>query len=67
MREFLFGYGEAPQVFEWQIDSRFCVIDGYVLPEVCQLQSGAGVVGKLLALAVAIAAKIENQMAYRIR
>ena len=38
-----------------------------VLPEIRQLQRGAGVIGKLLALGVAVAAEIQHQAAHRIR
>ena len=43
------------------------VVDGHVLPEVCQLQRGASVVGKLLALSVAIAAEVQHEMSHRVR
>ena len=46
-----------------KIDAAFGVVDGDVLPEVCQLQRGAGVVGKLLALGIAITAEVEHEMA----
>ena len=67
MRQIFFGDGIAPQIFERQIDSAFGVIDAYVLPEVCQLQCGASVVGKLLALGIVIAAEVEDEMSDGIR
>ena len=63
----LLGDRVLAQVFERQIDSAFGVVDGYVLPEVRQLQCGAGVIGKLLALGIAITAKVEHKMSDRIR
>ena len=55
------------QIFERQIDSAFGVVDADVLPEIRQLQRGAGVVGKLLALGIVIAAEVEHEMADGIR
>src|SRR5581483_4498466 len=57
---------EPAQVFERKIDAAFLEIYPDVLPEIGQLQRGTGVVGKLLPLRVAIAAKIQDQMAYRV-
>jgi len=62
--EVSFGHSELTQVFERQIDSAFGVVDGNVLPEVRELQGGAGVIGKLLALGVVITTEVENEMAY---
>ena len=61
-----FGHSELTQVFERQIDSTFGVVDGNVLPEVRELQGGAGAIGKLLALGVVITTEVENEMAYGI-
>ncbi len=57
----------TPQIFERQIDSAFGIVHADILPEVGELQRGAGVVGKLLALRVVIAAEIEDEMPDRIR
>ena len=40
-----FGDCELAKIFERKIDSAFGVVAGYVLPEVGELQSGAGVIG----------------------
>ncbi len=55
------------RLFQRQIDSSLCVIHRDVLPEVRQLQRGAGVVGKLLPLGIAIAAQVQHQMSHGIR
>src|SRR5690348_12803503 len=49
------------------IDAAFVQVARNVLPEIGKLQSGAGGVGKALALLVAIAAEIEDQTAHGIR
>ena len=67
LRQIFLGDRVLAQVFQRQIDSAFGVVDGYVLPEVRQLQCGAGVIGKLLALGIVIAAKVEHEMADGIR
>ncbi len=56
-----------PHIFQRNINASLGIIHGDVLPEVGQLQSGAGVVGELLALGVAITAQVEDEMAYGIR
>ena len=66
-RNIIFAHAEAPQVFERQIDPALGVVHANVLPEVRQLQRGAGEIGKLLPLRIAIAAKIQHEMADRIR
>ena len=58
---------ESAKVFEREIDSSLGVVGSYVLPEVGELQGGAGEIGKALALGVAVAAEVENEMADRIR
>ena len=63
----VFGHSEAPQIFERQIDSAFRIVNGYVLPEVRQLQGRAGAVRQFLPLGIAIAAQIEHEMAHGIR
>src|ERR1700692_4201038 len=65
--QIFFRHGIFPQVFKRQIDSALGEVDANVLPEVCELQRGAGVVGKLLPLGIAIAAEIEYEMSDRIR
>ena len=65
--QIFFGDRIAAQVLERQIDSAFAVVDCDVLPEIRQLQSGAGVIGKLLALGIVISAEVEDEMAYGIR
>ena len=52
--------------FQREIDSPFGVIDGHVLPEVRQLQGGAGEIGELLPFGIAIAAQVQHQMSDRI-
>ena len=63
----VFADFEAAQVFEREIDAALGVIDADVLPEIRQLQRGAGEVGELLALGIAISAEIEHEMADGIR
>ena len=58
---------ELFEAFQGEIDSAFVVIGADVLPEICQLERGAGEVGKLLALGVAVSAEIEDQVADGIR
>src|ERR1019366_9289394 len=58
---------EAAKIFERKIDTALFVIDADVLPEVGELQCRAGEVGELLALGVAVSAKVEYEMADRIR
>ena len=67
VRNVVFGDFEAAKVFERKIDASLGVIDGDVLPEVCELQCGAGEVGKLLAFGIAISAEVEHEMADGIR
>ena len=55
------------QSVERNVDATLFEIARNVLPEIRQLQCGAGEIGKLLALGVAIAAEIQHQAAYRIR
>ena len=64
---FVFGYTEAAKVFEWKIDTAFAVVSADVLPEVRELQSRAGVVGKLLTFWVAVSAQIQDQVSDWIR
>ena len=59
----LLGDVEAAQVFERKIDASFFVVDADILPEVGELQGGAGEVGKVLAFEIAISAKVEHEMA----
>ena len=67
MGDVVFADLEPAQVFERQIDAALGVVGGDVLPEVGELQGGAGEVGELLALGVAISAEVENEMADGIR
>ena len=67
MLDIFLAHGVTPQVFERQINSALGVVHADVLPEVGQLQRGAGVVGKLLALGIVIAAQVEDEMPYGIR
>src|SRR6266496_4686670 len=53
---------KAGQVFEWKVDSSLLVIDADILPEIRQLQGGAGEVGELLAFGVAVPAEIKHEM-----
>src|SRR5260370_20887491 len=62
-----FAHAEAAQIFERKINSSFGKVRAYVLPEVRELQCGAGVVGKQLALGIAVSAEVQYQMADRIR
>ena len=62
-----FAHPETAQVFERKINSSFGKVRAHVLPEVRELQGGAGVVGKLLALGIAISAEVQHQVADRIR
>ena len=62
-----FAHAEAAQVFERKINSSFGKVRAHVLPEVRQLQRGASVIGKLLALGIAVSAEIQHQVADRIR
>ena len=55
------------KIFEWKIDTAFLEVGADVLPKICELQRGAGVVGKLLALRITVPAEIEDQMSNRIR
>ena len=57
-----FGDAEATEVFKRKIDSFLAVVEGYVLPEIGELERGAGVVGKLLALGIAVSAKVEDEV-----
>src|SRR5208282_2814310 len=45
-----FTHAKTAQVFEGKINSSFSKVRAHVLPEVRELQRGAGVIGKLLAL-----------------
>ena len=67
LRQIFLGDRVLAQVFVRQIDSAFGVVDGYILPEVRQLECGASVIGKLLALGILITAKVEHKMADRVR
>src|SRR5579864_1881708 len=62
LRDRVFRNVETPEILERQINSAFFVIDRNVLPEICQLKGGAGVVGKLLALGIAVSAEIKYEM-----
>src|SRR5205814_8476219 len=57
---------ETPQVFEWQIDAALRVIDADILPEIRQLQGGAGESGKLLPFGIAVAAEAKHKMTDRV-
>ncbi len=65
--DYCFAHAEAAQVFEGKINSSFGKIRAHVLPEVRELQRGAGVIGKLLALGIAVSADIKHKVAHRIR
>src|SRR5262249_55830159 len=56
-------YTEAAHVIQWKINSSLAVVDRNVLPEVRQLQGGAGEIGEFLPLCIAISAGIEHQPA----
>ena len=56
MREILLRHVDAP----------LGRIDGHVLPEIRQLQTAANLIRKLLALRVAMAEQVENQVSDRI-
>src|SRR5579862_526982 len=65
--DIVFGDVEAAKIFDREIDAVLRVVDGNVLPEVGELQRGAGEVGKALALGVAISAEVEDEMSDGIR
>src|SRR5215831_827451 len=60
--DIVLGDAKAAQVFERQVNPVLLVIDTDVLPEIGELQRGAGEVGKLLALSVPVPAKIQDEM-----
>ena len=62
----LFTDSKAAQVLKRKIDAAFGVINADILPEIRELQSGTGEIGKLLPLRVAIPAEIEDKVTYRI-
>src|SRR6185437_4428211 len=51
------------KIFQRQIDSAFFVVGADVLPEICELKSGAGEIGKALPFIITISPKIEHKMA----
>ena len=61
------GQGKSAQIFLRNVDAAFLPVDGNILPKVCQLQCGAGVVGQREALGIPIAAGIEDKPADRVR
>src|SRR4029077_645628 len=61
-----FARPEPAKALDRQVDAPFGVVDAHVLPEICQLQRGAGEIGELLAFGVAVAAEVEHKMAYRV-
>src|SRR5689334_14705274 len=63
----VFGEALGRRGVEWNVDAAFVEVARNVLPKIRKLQRGAGGVGKTLALLVAVAAKIQNEAADRIR
>src|ERR1700730_9772728 len=59
-----FAHTESAKALDRQVNAAFGVVDAHVLPEICQLQRGAGEIGKLLAFGVTVAAEVEHKMAY---
>src|SRR5258708_19145417 len=66
LRDVFFGHAEVAQIFKRKIDASFAVVNGNVLPEIGELQRGAGAVRKLLAFGVTVAAEVEQKMSNRI-
>src|ERR1019366_4022851 len=62
-----FGEAVRDQRFERNVDATLFKITPHILPEICKLERGAGGVGKLLALGIAITAKIKNKASHGIR
>src|SRR5258708_2162481 len=58
---------ETAQIFQRQIDASFAEVHGNILPEIGELQCGAGVIRELLALGVTVSAEVEHKMSNRIR
>src|SRR5246127_82475 len=56
-----------PGNVQWNINASFFEVARNVLPEICQLQRGAGGIGKLLTRFIAVAAEIKHQAANGIR
>src|SRR5437588_3224706 len=54
---------EPAQVLQREIYATLGIVHADVLPEIGELQRGAGVVGKALALSIPVSAKVQNQMA----
>ncbi len=54
------------EILQREINAALLEIGAYVLPEVGQLQGGAGEVGKLLAFRIAVAAEIQDQVSHGI-
>src|SRR5581483_9090044 len=52
----LFAHTEATQIFKRKIDAALFVVDADVLPEIGELKRGAGMVRKLLAVCIPVAA-----------
>jgi len=55
-----------PKIFEGKIYPAFVIVDADVLPEIRELQRGAGEIGKLLAFRITISAEIKDEMTDRI-
>ena len=66
-RDFIFADLKTAQVFERKIDASLGIVGGDVLPEICELQGGAGEIGKALAVGVAVSAKIKDEVTDGIR
>src|SRR6185369_11189968 len=66
-RNVLFAYAVAVKVLERKINSSLGIVVAHVLPEIGQLQRGAGGIGERLAFGIAISAEIKNEMTHRIR
>src|SRR5262249_8275326 len=67
LRDLNFCDTEALEAFERKIDAALAVVYRDVLPEVSELQCGAGVVGEVLAFRVGVAAEAKDEMADGVR
>src|SRR5271166_6718635 len=67
IRQVLLAHAKLREIFQGKVDPSLFEVCAYVLPEVCQLQCCACVVGKLLPLRITITTEIQYEVSHRIR
>ncbi len=63
LENILFAYAVSGSLIERNVDAAFFHVARNVLPEIGELQRGAGCVRKALAVLIAITAKVKDQAA----